>query len=442
MSIIILNSQNNQKTKDAFLSNLKNLNGIWKHRHELWLITCYLDFRATRQLIKDFKKSLKLTDVYLLFNFSEIYRTRRPDEAKQELSKITNWCANQAISFEWRPILGGHNILMHAKSYALIQRIGGELKGGYLFVTSANLTHPGFGYNVIGSSSNFNNIEIAYVSNKKADLNKFMQIYNELWDNYSSTLDSAALKENKYKFKYALLASGVFLHKWALGLSSQISIRYPLKDDANIFTIDPDIIKLGFKLEANYLTFQPLLKKLKKYSKRRILPKNFTKNYTIDTLLGRWCPNSVWSVVEEMIDRDNFFEKFMETFKKETDSESLKKLASELRNIEKFLLEKNIVIPDEERIEKWCSKIIDLRENVEKLRRLFIDYESFLLPYEVNYKNEVEELHDSMIESIDLMKRKSIVAKYVLRATKTNDIELLNIDEDDREGLEIMLGLH
>jgi hypothetical protein len=442
MSIILLNEHNKQTTRSSFLINLNKLTGIWKHRHELWLLTCYLDFQATRQLIKDFQKSLKLTDVYLLFNYSEIYRTRRPNEAKKELSKIEHWCANQSINFEWRPILGGRNILMHAKSYALIQRIGGELKGGYLFVTSANLTLPGFGSNSKKHNDNFNNIEIAYVSEKKNDLNNFIQLYNGLWENYSCSLDSAALKADKYLLKYALLSSGVFLHKWTLGLSSQISISYPLTDKAKetIFSIDPDIAKLGFNLEANNLTLQPLLKKLKKFSKRRVLPINFTKRYTIDTLLGRWCPNSIWNVVEEMVDKDGSFETFVELFQKETTPEALDKLVIESKKVENILLQKGIIVPDEERIERWYSKIIDLRENVDKLARLFIDYESFLLPYEAKYKDEIEDLYDSMIGTIDLMKNRNIVARCILEAVTEQNIDLLNIDEEEKNDLKLLIG--
>jgi len=56
--------------------------------------------------------------------------------------------------------------------------------------------------------------------------------------------------------------------------------------------IAPELKVQGYDLGVGTLSRQPL-----RFKATKVLPKPFSKTYTIDTLLGRWCPRSVWEVV-------------------------------------------------------------------------------------------------------------------------------------------------
>ena len=186
MSVFIVNDHNSINMKDAIIESLNKLANVRLHRHDLWLMTCYLDFATIKKLIKEVKYKVKLKEVYLVFNYTEIYRSRRPDEASKKLQEISKWCKNQdpSINFEWRAIRPEKCPLMHAKAYAVIQWNKNNINGGSLFVGSANLTQQGMGYIKNETKSLSNNMEIVYESNRKADILDFVNLYNQLWENY------------------------------------------------------------------------------------------------------------------------------------------------------------------------------------------------------------------------------------------------------------------
>lgn len=443
MGRIVLNNDDCQSFEDTIINELTGLDGLWLHRHELFLITCYLDFVPLRRLIKNIKKLLKLSKVNLLFNFTDIYRNRRPDDASNELMKISQWCEKQEpqIAFDWKTVKPVSGVLMHAKAYAILQRHGkNDLAAGRLFVTSANLTNPGFGY-VKAETKKSTNLELSYMSSTLSDIKSFVKLYGDLRENYSCDIDPAVLRQSAYNFKYALLSSGVFLHKWAISLSSQIAIRYFLTEIGKdkVIQINPIIQDLGFELGADSLTLQPLLNKLD-IPQRRLLPNNFISSYTIDTILGRWCPNSVWDIVEDVIDTDNNFEKFRKGFIEQTEPAKLNEIVVEIRDIEKQLLENNYIHPDKDedndRAERWKEKITELRSNEDKLRRMFIDYESFQLPHDAGQRKDVLDLFESLWGTIDLKTAKNIVSKKVINSYHQHDIELLELNEDEESFLE------
>ena len=100
------------------------------------------------------------------------------------------------------------------------------------------------------------------------------------------------------------------------------------------------------------------------------LPRSFTRTYTIDTLLGRWCPLAVWSVVEKAIEEDEGFTVFVDKFTAATDPAKLKDISGQEAAFEQTLLEPGYIEFDELRRERWMSKIAELRNNKEKLRRI------------------------------------------------------------------------
>ena len=263
--------------------------------------------RNLRNLIDMAAKEVRLTNVTLMFDFSEIYRRRTPTEAANALQALKDSCHKQRIEFAWTALKAG--ALMHAKAYALLQYMAGELEDGYIWVTSGNATQRRLGLETP-------KFEISSVTDKLSDLKTFIRIWELLKTDYSANIDKPGAAANEYGFVYGLLASGIFLHKWSMALSAQLALRYVMtvngREKAN--QVPDELKKLGFELEASTLTRQPL-----HFKATKVLPRAFIRTYTLDTRLGRWCPRPVWDVVSQSIQQDSAFKTFVDNFRQRTD---------------------------------------------------------------------------------------------------------------------------
>ena len=225
-------------------------------------------------MLTDLKKNIRLTDCYFAFNFSEIFK-EGPSITEKNLRKIEKWCKREGINFEWRALLSSS--LIHSKAYAIMQRANNEIVDGATLITSANFTEAGF----LGK-----NIEFGYISTRKKDVCDFEVLYNNLWNTYGSAIDLEKVKEQDHLLKYAILASGVFLHKWSGSLRQMVGIRYSLTEEAKEQgSIPAELQALGFGLED---TFRRQVLPLADLPPKEI-PRQFIASYTIETHWGRWC---------------------------------------------------------------------------------------------------------------------------------------------------------
>ena len=71
-----------------------------------------------------------------------------------------------------------------------------------------------------------------------------------------------------------------------------------------------------------------------------------------------------------------------------------------------------------------------LRDDDTRLRRFYLTFEPYKLPYDIQARDEIESLYDSLDESID-PRRKSIAAKKVLAALDLRDLRALNLTPDE-----------
>lgn len=411
--------------------SLEGFDRRFQRRHELRILSCYIDFESVRKLITKVAEQVRLTDVELMFEMMEVSRGRLPNEAEHELQKIERWCQRHDRTFRWYPIRTG--ALMHAKGYCVVQRVQGEVGDGMVWIGSGNATAPG-----LGMSRSRMNIELSSVSTSTEDVTSFLEIWDHLAEN-TRDISAAVEREDAYAFTYALLASGVFLHDWRDSLRSQVGVRYILTPEGRkAVSVDPQLVALGFDLEQATVNRNPLVAEVD-FPSGRSLPPSFTRRYTIDTWLGRWCPRPIWIVVEDVVGRDKAFRTFRQAFLKATESEALDRVIEQEQEIERSLVERGFVATDDGRLSRWREKVEGLRDSEARLSRIFLRFEPFDLPYDYQAREEIESLRDNLFESLAIRSRQSLAARKLLDTEQQGTLNALDLTDDERWELEALL---
>ncbi|MDM8548950.1 phospholipase D-like domain-containing protein [Desulfobacterales bacterium HSG2] len=394
--------------RDSLKSVVSNLNNT--STNQVLLLSCYINFDLVKKVIQDFSPKI-ISDVFLMFNVSEIYKLG----SKQTLHKLEQYYKEQKVNFQWRVISGTKGEMVHAKGYALYD----DLKeSGFVMITSANLTLRGF---------NGVNTELGYITQKQQHIKQFVDLYFSLWDNNAIDLNEEIKYENEELFCYYLLSHGRFLNKWDINLKNLIGVQY--KKLKNTESNDSLLTKLEFDSEQANLT--------KQYIDISHLPKKFyqgfTSKYTIRTSFGRWCPLSVWKIVEEYLN-DNFSQ-FIEGFKSVTTDEKLITMKKQAETIQKWLSEKDIIKVKDDYLDKWIIRIKKLRENSKQIGRIYAGYEDFSLPYDYSNIKGVKNLYQSLSDSITFSQRNTLAIKKVSQAIEKMSLEYLDLSTSEKEDL-------
>lgn len=426
---IHLQTNNKNSLRKNFADALNGLKYRSQRSHRLLILSCYVDFVAIRKLIDSVREEVRLTEVRLAFEFFESFRGRQPNETVEELKHLEAWCANREAGFHWAAIRAG--ALMHAKGYAVVQLVKDEPGDGIVCIGSGNATLPGLGTNLKP------NVELSYVSDDDEDVAEFLDIWNQLIRQRRS-LDGASWQADAYEFAYSLLASGIFLHDWRNTLRSRIGIIYTLTPEGRrAISLSDELRRLGFDVDQATINRNPL--ETVDFSFSRILPRGFTTKYTIDTLIGRWCPLSVWNVVEKTVERDEGFQDFLARFRKATEPEELEKAAEQEERIAAWLVDHGYVTEMPDRVARWKAKIETLRNQEDRLARIFLKFTPFHLPYDYSARDEVMELRDSLFETLAMKDKSSFVARKIEEAENSADPSLLDLDDAERADLEELL---
>lgn len=424
MSINLLGKQFDHTANTLLCESVSEFQRPRQRRHELWILTCYININILKKLINNLTEKIRLTNVYIAYDLSEAYR-EGPNHFTEQINKLTQWCQSREISLETQALAAGN--LVHSKAYAVTQRIDGEISDGITLITSANFTEAGF----FGAK----NIELGYLSKRKKDILDFEKTYNHLWTHYGKELDDALLSENKYLFKYALLQSGIFLHKWDGSISQSIGIRYNLTESAKAQSnFNPELRALGVEPGD---TFTRQVLNLKELPPKAI-PPAFARNCTIETYWGRWCPHSVWS---EVVSRLGDSAPFFEAFKESTTEEKLYLIGLNAERVQNTLLERNLIeLVSPDHISNWKNRVTNLRENEQKLERLFTGYEENSMPYDVSSQKDVERLFENLSESISISGHKNFVMNKVLNAINLRSLASLELDSFEVSKIEKLMS--
>lgn len=421
MNLLSLSKAHKKTPRQLLLDESEALEKPQQRRHELWLLSCYVDLKVAQAFIREVADRVRVTDVYLTFDYSEVYRLG-PAKLKSALGALRQSCTKQEIQLDIRFLApepsSGITRLVHSKGYAIVQRVQDRIEGGVLLLGSANLTKPGF--------SDGENAELGYISRRISELRSFEKLYNQLWDDYGrEEISDKVLQQNDHLFRYALLSSGRFLHKWAGNLRQLVGIRYRIINPEKWAQLPKDLEAEGFEL-SNTLTRQPLALD---HLPKRTLPGAFTRNFTIETAFGRWCPKVAWDEVA-----DPSAEGFIEAFQAATTEEILDGVMKQAADRQQRLVADGLIAAVEhDHLERWRERVLYLREVPDRLARLYTGYEDFPMPLDAERKTEIDDLYDSLVDSIGLQANPTWTSVRVVQCIKERSCDSMRMDDQGRK---------
>lgn len=414
MSIHILNKDHEKSAGKILSEAVRSFQRKKQRRHELWILSCYVDMDLIESYVGHLLKSVRITDVYLAFNFAEIYKIG-PTETKDKLLSVQSNLKEIGIDFEWKALASSK--LVHSKGYAIIQRVNGKAKDGVVLITSANFTNSGF---------KGGNIELGYISTKKLDLKDFENKYDYLWDGVGTDISTAVFKQNDFLFKFALLSSGVFIHKWSGSLNQQVGIKYELTELAKEKgTIAPELAAVGFEAGD---TFTRQVLDLSELPQKEV-PSSFIKRFTIETFWGRWCPADAWKMLSSTFEGS---EEFIEEFQSAVEEETLLGIKDDAYSVQEKLVEQGLIKKvKKDHLNRWVNRVQELSANIDRLERIFTGYEVHKLPYSIEQKSDIVELFESLEETVELSKAKNIAKEKIMSAIGSGNLNSIKLTSEE-----------
>lgn len=407
----------NQTPLAAIVDAVESFSQPKLRRHELWAVTCYFRPKAMRALVTELMARVRLTEIYIAYNYAEDFRY--PDLA-EELETMKEDFAAQNVYLDFRRIKSISG-LFHSKGYAVIQRDGkaDKIRDNFLLVTSGNLTEQGLGLD--GASTNF---ELSYRSNTKKDVQAFIDIVDDIWDDEKLQAESVSKQSiSNMEIQLDILLEATYLCKWEGSIRQELSAIFKVADESvgKVAMTNPLLIEMKFDIEKRslgryYFDERP----------PKPLPKYFLKNYTANTLIGHWCPSSVWDVVKQ-VHKDKFKE-FKEWLKDATSESALKAVDEKCRGDLAKLKEGGIKI-DGDPMESLRKRISNLNGNDIKAWRLYCQYESFSLRYDLEDTDGIDELFGSLKETTESKGRKNLVIRKLIEVIKTRDRNTMKLTE-------------
>jgi hypothetical protein len=421
MNIHILNKNHGKSAGRILSETVRSFQCKKQRRHELWILSCYVDFNLIESYVSHLLEITRITDVYLAFNFAEIYKIG-PTESKDKLLSVQKNLKEIGVDFEWKALASSK--LVHSKGYAIIQRVNGNINDGAVLITSANFTNPGF---------KGGNIELGYISTKKLDLKDFEKKYDYLWDEVGTDIDNAIFKQNDFLFKFALLSSGVFIHKWSGSLRQQVGIKYELTELAKEKgTIAPELAAVGFEAGD---TFTRQVLNLSELPQKEV-PSSFVKRFTIETYWGRWCPAEAWKRLSSTFEGSKGF---IEEFQSSVEDETLLSLRNDAYSVQEQLIDQGLIKKvKEDHLNRWVHRVQELSANVDRLERIYIGYEVHKLPYSIEQKSDIIELFESLEETIELSKAKNIAKEKIMSAISFGDLSSIKLTAEEKRLIDEM----
>lgn len=385
--------------KQCLIEMLENIDK--RRYHTLHLCSCYFDDDAARKLIAEVQEFVRISDVRIFID-----RRAAIECGGDFLQEFCDSFNNLEVSIN----AVESNNLFHSKVYALIAFDGhGSVVSGSIVLSSANLTGAG----LIRQGGNF---ECLIDSQDAEILEQHLSQLGKLKVLAPQQLNRFSRKE-EFSFKYALLQSGIFVHKWNENLEQYLSIRYRLSEGGKSRITDQSLKEAGFNIETATVS--------KRYFRFDYIPdhldntKNLLGNYGIETYLGHWLP---YSVSESMFDTDE-----LGLFKDRLFSEISRQGNEIERKIQQdyeYLLQERLIEEQEiNPVDSFNGKLDSLTNNELKLKRIYSKYELFYLPFDLHQKDEILYLFDEMINVAESRKRKNRTMKAFLESYAAFSIE-------------------
>ncbi|MGB3420795.1 MAG: hypothetical protein WBA52_10210 [Dolichospermum sp.] len=435
---------NNDSFIDFVKKHTQNLSK--DNSYKFYAMTCYFKQDATKELAELIHAILEnsLCEFHLLIDINEYCK-----EFCKELLDRDSFIAHLATitklsskNISITPISPSPKPLFHAKAYALINcdHSSEAYYQGFGIITSANLSNGGIR----------ENIEIGHIFDDNNSLRDFYNIFMNLKNNYTipeQELEERLQKQREFVKKQEeckkvvnLLSFGRFYHKWEQ--EHQIDLRFiiklskdakeRIKNQGNDNEVSTILKEKGFdqKKKQNNPTKKPI--DIKNFFKLfpEVIPDDILGTSSIDTLLGKWIPNQISSLIEKEVDeKTNTYIKILQKHLEENLDHYLKELDS---IIEEFR-HKNIIDWNDEdnrkATERWKDKIIKISQDENLLKLLLWKYQ--IIPISLNSIQDpdliltlYDRLHDLYQPNIN---RKGKVGK-IFSDNSENNYEEINSD--------------
>lgn len=369
--------------------------------HTLHLCSCYFAEDAARKLISEVQAFARISDV-------KIYIDRRA-AIEYGGDYLQEFC-DSFDEFEVSINAVESSNLFHSKAYALVAfDDNGSVVSGSIVLGSANLTGAG----LITRGGNFE----CLIDSQDADiLEQHLSQLDKLKVLPPQQLNKFSQKE-EFSFRYGLLRSGIFLHKWNENLEQYLSIRYRLSENGKSRITDQSFEVAGFNIETATVS--------KRYFRFDYVPdhldntENLLRNYGIETYLGHWLPCSVSESMFDADALDTFKERLFFEIKRQGDE-----IEKNIRQDYEYLLKEGLIEePEVNPVDSFNSKVVNLISNKLKLKRIYSKYELFYLPFDIQQKDHILNLFDEMINVAESRKRKNKTMKAFLESYAAFSIE-------------------
>lgn len=379
-----------------------------RHKHELYICSCYFNADSAKKVIKDLVDAIKITRVSLFID--------RREAILKGASELKQFLAEAKKIVETNMLVVDHSPLFHTKAYAVVSMVDGDCRCGSLVVGSANLTIPG----LIGAKGNIESLL------DTQDITYLAEFVDGLEALPAMEIDEIAIFRGAGStvFKLALLNSGRFVYKWSGNLHQYMTIRYVLneKGRAGLRSSETSeaVSPLGFNIDSatigkSYFHFS--------YESAMNVNENvnFIRNFGIETHFGHWVPKVVLDLVINQGGED------YERFKREILAYWGREEGGIIGSAEAdymALLEFGIVDAQEsEPGDVLRARVESLLENETRLWRIYSKYAISEMPFDISQDDLIDEAHDEIIETIESRSNKNKSMKAYIEAVGQSSLD-------------------
>ena len=348
-----------------------------RRKYYLYLASCYFNCDAAIALSKELKKQhFKIIGTEIWLDRSEALSI-----GKERLQKLEG--ENQLTVY-----ITKNTTLFHTKGYCLAcYDENDNIVSGCLALGSPNLTKAG-----IGAVSG--NIESLLTTTNINDIQAFLESSDEL--KWITTDDLDTYTKEDINFILALLKEGQFCHKWSDSLNQYLAVRYDLSEEGKKRSQgDPLFQETGFEMAAATISKQYF-----EFDINHPLDSNLIKNYGIETFLGHWLPRAALPDQDD----DNAFQRFKDELFTALDDQILV-ICNEINCDYLSLKNGHFIKSEDSPAERFKDKVNELKENDDKLYRIWCQREFFDLPYDISNRERIRYTFLSLIETLKKQKK-------------------------------------
>jgi hypothetical protein len=137
----------------------------------------------------------------------------------------------------------------------------------------------------------------------------------------------------------------------------------------------------------------------------------------------------MWKIVIE--ERQSEDQPFLTAIIQCLGSEKLAAAMKEAKGDLKLLRQRGMVECKDEHIGHWQERMISLRENPDRLLRVRRMFSDFQLPYTREDVDQVQDVFETLLESVRFAKRKNVAMRHFISAVDEHSLDPLHLDEGE-----------